>query len=41
LVQVIDTLLLPVCSYTRGRRDRCFKPLADYGHCAAKKLDYS
>ncbi len=39
-VQVIDTLPLPVCGYTRSSRDRCFKALADYGHCAAKKLDY-
>jgi Transposase DDE domain len=39
-VQVIDTLPLPVCTYTRARRDRCFKLLADYSHCAAKKLDY-
>jgi DDE family transposase len=39
-VQSIDTLPLPVCGYTRSGRDRCFKPLADYGHCAAKKLDY-
>lgn len=39
-VQVIDTLPLPVCTYTRATRDRCFKTVADYGHCAAKKLDY-
>ena len=39
-VQVIDTLPLPVCTYTRSIRDRCFKTLADYGHCAAKKMDY-
>ncbi|MEJ7617918.1 MAG: IS982 family transposase [Pyrinomonadaceae bacterium] len=39
-VQVIDTLPLPVCTYTRSIRDRCFKTFADYGHCAAKKLDY-
>jgi hypothetical protein len=39
-LQVIDTLPLPVCTYTRSGRDRCFKTLADYGHCAAKKLDY-
>jgi hypothetical protein len=39
-VQAIDTLPLPVCGYTRSGRDRCFKPLADYGHCAAKDLDY-
>jgi hypothetical protein len=39
-VQSIDTLPLPVCGYTRSGRDRCFKPLADYGHCAAKQLDY-
>ena len=39
-VQIIDTLPLPVGGYTRSGRDRCFKPLADYGHCAAKKLDY-
>jgi len=39
-VQVIDTLPLPVCTYTRAPRDRCFKTVADYGHCAAKKLSY-
>ncbi len=39
-VQVIDTLPLPVCGYTRAARDRCFKPDADYGYCAAKQLDY-
>lgn len=39
-VQMIDTLPLPVCTYTRSIRDRCFKTVADYGHCAAKKLDY-
>lgn len=39
-VQVIDTLPLPVCTYTRSGRDRCFKPEADYGYCAAKKLQY-
>lgn len=39
-VQVIDTLPLPVCGYTRSGRDRCFKPEADYGYCAAKDLDY-
>lgn len=39
-VQAIDTVPLPVCGYTRSRRDRCFKPAADYGHCAAKQLDY-
>jgi len=39
-VQVIDTLPLPVCGYTRSARDRCFKPVADYGFCAAKQLYY-
>jgi hypothetical protein len=39
-VQIIDTLPLPVCGYTRSGRDRCFPTLADYGHCAAKQLDY-
>jgi hypothetical protein len=39
-VQVIDTLPLPVCTYTRAPRDRCFKPDADYGYCAAKDLHY-
>jgi len=39
-VQIIDTLPLPVCGYTHSGRDRCFKPWADYGHCAAKQLDY-
>ncbi len=39
-VQVIDTLPLPVCAYTRSIRERCFKTVADYGHCAAKKMDY-
>ncbi len=39
-VQVIDTSPLPVCTYRRAVRDRCFKTLADYGHCAARELDY-
>ena len=39
-VQAIDTLPLPICVYTRAPRDRCFKLQADYGHCAAKKMDY-
>jgi len=39
-VQIIETLPLPVCGYTRSGRDRCFPLLADYGHCAAKQLDY-
>jgi len=39
-VQIIDTLPLPVCTYTRSQRDRCFKPEADYGYCAAKDLHY-
>lgn len=39
-VQIIDTLPLPVCVYTRSQRDRCFKPEADYGYCAAKDLHY-
>lgn len=39
-VQAIDTLPLPICVYTRAARDRCFKPVADYGHCAAKQMDY-
>lgn len=37
--QPIDTLPLPVCTYTRAKRDRCLSEYADYGHCAAKKLD--
>jgi Transposase DDE domain len=39
-LQIVDTLPLPVCGYTRSGRDRCFPTLADYGHCAAKQLDY-
>ncbi len=39
-VQIIDTLPLPVCQYTRSRRDRCLKPEADYGYCAAKDEKY-
>jgi hypothetical protein len=37
-VPIIDTLPLPMCGYTRSGRDRCFKPDADYGYCAAKDL---
>ena len=40
-VQIIDTMPLPVCVYTRSRRERCFKPDADYVYCAAKQMrDY-
>jgi hypothetical protein len=38
-VQILDTLPLPVWGYPRSGRARCCKPLADYGHCAAKQLD--
>jgi hypothetical protein len=40
-VQGIDTLPLPVCTYTRGgRRDHGFPGPADAGSCAAKPLPY-
>jgi hypothetical protein len=39
-IQPIDTLPLPVSTYTRAPRDRCFKFAADYGYCAAKQLHY-
>lgn len=39
-IQLIDTMPLPVCVYTRSKRDHCFKPDADYGYCAAKDLHY-
>ena len=40
-LQVIDTLPVPVCTYTRGgRRDHCFPGQADYGSCAAKQWHY-
>jgi hypothetical protein len=39
-VQVIDTLPMPMCVLTRAPRERCFKPEADYGYCAAKQLRY-
>jgi len=39
-VQSVDTLPLPVCTYTRAMRDRCFATAASYGYCAAKKLHY-
>lgn len=39
-LQIIDTMPLPVCVYTRSRRDRCFTPDADYGYCPAKDLHY-
>ena len=38
--QIIDTAPLPVCAYVRSGRDKCFKPWADFGYCAAKKLHY-
>ena len=38
--QPIATLPLPVCGYTRSGRDRCLKPYADYGYCAAKDMYY-
>jgi hypothetical protein len=40
-VQSIDTVPLPVCTYTRGGfRDKRFVDTADFGHCAAKKMNY-
>ena len=41
LVQSIDTMPLPVCTFTRGGvRDKRFPTIAEFGHCAAKKMDY-
>ena len=41
LVQSIDTMPLPVCTFTRGGlRDKRFPTIAQFGHCAAKKMDY-
>ena len=41
LVQSIDTMPLPVCTFTRGGlRDKRFPTIAPFGHCAAKKMDY-
>ncbi len=40
-VPSIDTIPLPVCTYTRGGyRDQHFPTLAEFGHCAAKKINY-
>jgi hypothetical protein len=39
-VQVIDTMPMPICVLTRAMRDRCFKPEADFGYCAAKDMHY-
>lgn len=39
-MQIIDTMPLPVCVYTRSQRDRCFQPDADYGYCSAKEMHY-
>ena len=38
-VQISATLPLPGWGYTRSGRERCFKPVADYGPWAAQKLD--
>ncbi|MCW5199741.1 IS982 family transposase, partial [Desulfobulbus sp. F1] len=39
-VQAIDIFPLPVCVFTRARRDRCFPAEADFGYCAAKEMHY-
>lgn len=40
-IQSIDTMPLPVCTYTRGGfRDKRFPLVAEFGHCAAKKMNY-
>ena len=40
-IQSIDTMPLPVCTYTRGGfRDKRFPTVAEFGHCAAKKMNY-
>lgn len=36
----IDTLPYPVGGFTRRFRLKCFRDLADVGHCAAKKMTY-
>jgi len=39
-LQVIDTLPYPVGGFTRRSRLKCFRGVADVGHCAAKKMTY-
>jgi hypothetical protein len=40
-IQSIDTIPLPVCTYTRGGfRDKRFALQTEFGHCASKKMDY-
>lgn len=39
-LQVIDTLPYPVGGFTRRFRLKCFRGIADVGHCAAKKMTY-
>ena len=40
-IQSIDTMPLPVCTYTRGGfRAKRLPMVAESGHCAAKKMDY-
>lgn len=40
-IQSIDTMPLPVCTYTRGGfRDKRFPTVAEFGYCAAKKMNY-
>src|SRR4029077_11689215 len=39
--QILDPRPLPVCGDTRSGRARCLPTVADSGHGAAQKLDYS
>lgn len=39
-LQSIDTLPYPVGGFTRRSRLKCFRGIADVGHCAAKKMTY-
>lgn len=39
-VHIIDGFPIPVCLFARARRKSCFKGVAGYGRCAAKKSVY-
>jgi hypothetical protein len=38
--QMIDTMVLPICEYSRRRKGECFKGEAQFGGCHVKELYY-
>ena len=39
-IRIIDSMLIPVCKFTRAYFSKCFNDISSYGYCSSKKETY-